>query len=176
MNPFSLLLIILITTSFSLPRYKQTTPAQLRNNYIAALRSYEGEPYSSSLKYHGINCSTLAWQALIDAAGNDQNLLVGIKRNACKAAQIGEGCFGELTFVTDAENLNVIEYSKIQLGDVATVGYSKGLHSLIYIGNKTWIQSDPLARKVVESEAPNNELWFKLKTRVMRWNVLIDKN
>jgi cell wall-associated NlpC family hydrolase len=66
-----------------------------------------------------------------------------------------------------------LEYQQIEVGDLAVVGNGIGVHTLIYTGNKKWIHADPYAGKVVISEAPNNEPWFSLKAKIVRWNVFI---
>ena len=55
------------------------------------------------------------------------------------------------------------------------LGNKIGIHTMAYIGNKTWIHSDPVAEEVIESIEPEDyDDWDTFEVNIWRWNVLKD--
>ena len=48
-----------------------------------------------------------------------------------------------------------------------------GLHVLAYLGDSTWIQADPNAKKVIKLKAPSTNEWFGVPVKLMRWEALL---
>lgn len=157
-------------------------PTALRTAYLSALKSYQGTVYVWGGETRtGIDCSGLVRQGLIDATiseglrtGNGTLLREGARLwwHDCSARAISEEYRGYSRRLAEAKSLNEADYSTIQPGDVAVTG--SGSHILAYLGDKTWIQADPKAWKVVTTTAPSNDGWFIQDATILRWRLLSD--
>jgi len=154
--------------------------AQLRSSYLEALQSYAGTPYVWGGETHlGIDCSGLIRSGMMEACLTEGVLTANadlIREAAAmwwfdsSAKALGEEYQGRTRYVFQGESLNELDYSKVMPGDVAVT--SGGAHTLAYLGNKTWIESDPGPMKVVAVKAPSKSGWFVQGVRVMRWSRL----
>ena len=150
---------------------------KLRNEYVSSLRSLKGTVYIWGGETRvGIDCSGLVRGALIDA-----NLREGIRttnpallRTAaslwwhdCSAKALGENYRGLTVSLAHARSLNETDYSGLRQGDIAVM--ETGVHTLAYLGNKTWIQADPLPMRVVQTTVPSKEGWFIQGVQLLRW-------
>jgi hypothetical protein len=73
-----------------------------------------------------------------------------------------------------ATNLNALDHTQVQVGDMAIAG--GGAHILAYLGERQWIQADPSAGKVIVETAPSKNGWFKGPVRIVRWECLALSN
>ena len=163
---------------------RQPNPEQLRFAYADHLWRYQDTPYVwGGENGRGIDCSGLMRRALIDA-----NLSVGWKSrdfalwreagaiwwNDCSAREMKNSYGGKIRVRFAAKNLNSLDYSFLQPGDLAVT--RNGVHVLAYLGNGSWIQADPnLANggdKVIATGAPSKNGWFGLPVVIARWNQL----
>lgn len=167
--------MVFSTLSFSLYKPKPSTVSQLRNNYVSALLSYEGAAYAPAEETDGTSCSTLVREALIDTVSFDKTERSVIQSHPCMSAELNKGCDGELLPILHANSLKSIDYNKTQLGDIAVIGNDVSIHTMAYIGNKTWIHADPIKEEVIESKEPDeDDDWLNYQVNIMRWNILAD--
>jgi hypothetical protein len=69
-----------------------------------------------------------------------------------------------------ASSINALDLAKILPGDFAvTVG---GVHTLAYLGDKTWIEADPNVKRVVKFSIPAMSPWFDQPVYIVRWHEL----
>lgn len=172
------LLILIISISYLRPTNQQFTPTELRSQYRSALLKYEGASYAAAGEPGGISCSTLIRRAFIDTLAIDKESRQQIQSQPCYSVELREGCNGHLSNVLETDGLDKVNYEQIQIGDIATLGDSVAFHSMAYIGNKTWIHADPIAQKVSYYEVSDlhKNIWSVYKVKILRWNVLDDKN
>ena len=158
-------------------------PTSLRSEYVRALKSYEGTTYVwGGESRRGIDCSGLMRCALIDA-----NVKQGFARanpgavreafslwwNDCSAKALKEEYQGKTRLLFTALDLNHLDYTAIQPGDIAVT--SSGVHVLAYLGNRTWIEADPneiYGNRVIQVETPTRNAWFNVPVHIMRWRQL----
>jgi hypothetical protein len=75
---------------FSSSNPEPLTKAQLQNNYLDALMSYEGTAYSTSGDRWGVSCSSLARKALSETSGVDAVFSAEVQSSACKSDQLAK--------------------------------------------------------------------------------------
>lgn len=153
----------------------------LRQQYIKELTKFEGSGYLwGGESKIGIDCSGLVRRGMIDA-----NLKIGITslnplpiRDAISlwfydsaADALMNGYRQTTKYVSSVENLNNMDYSKILAGDFMVT--QNGVHTMAYIGDKTWIEADPGILKVIKLKVPEKEItWFKVPAKIIRWQQL----
>ena len=70
-----------------------------------------------------------------------------------------------------ATNLNELDYSKVNPGDIAVT--VSGVHVMAYLGNRQWIEADPDIGKVVIVHVPERtNPWFQETFKILRWREL----
>ncbi len=154
---------------------------KLRAEYVKALVSYEGTPYLwGGENFLGIDCSGLVRRGLIDA-----DIKLGVI--GFRPALIRQGIYlwyhdiaadamrdeyrGLMRCVLATPSLNELDHSRIREGDVMVS--LNGVHAMAYIGNRTWIEADPVDKKVVKAQVPESRIvWFKVPAKIMRWSQL----
>lgn len=166
-----------LLTLFLFSSGKPVDNERLRERYVESLRSLEGTNYVWGGETRlGIDCSGLVRGAMIEA-----NLSEGVRtgnpllvRTAAtlwwydaSAKALGENYRGLTTAIANAASLNEADYSALRPGDIAVT--ESGLHTLAYIGDKTWIQADPVPMRVVRTTAPAKDGWFVQEVRLLRW-------
>lgn len=152
----------------------------LRTAYLQSLESYEGVGYVwGGESRRGIDCSGLLRRGWMDA-----NRHVGLQtlnpapvRQAlslwlhdCSAKAMKEEYRGWTRTLFTGQKLNTLDTSRLQPGDIAVT--SNGVHTLAYLGDKTWIQADPKAWKVVRETVPSKGGWFNMPVHLLRWREL----
>ena len=167
-------------TAFLLSPGKSVDNEQLRARYVESLQSLDGTPYVWGGETRtGIDCSGLVRGAMTEA-----NLVEGIAtgnpvllRNAAllwwhdeSAKALGENDRGLTQTIASAKTLNDAPYSELRPGDIAVL--ASGIHTLAYLGDKTWIQADPKAMRVVRTVSPTPDGWFIQDVRLLRWTQL----
>ncbi|MBC8135196.1 MAG: C40 family peptidase [Fibrella sp.] len=171
------LLVPVLVTLFVLSPDRSVDSNRLRGAYVESLRSLEGTNYVWGGETRlGIDCSGLVRGAMVEA-----NLREGIRtgnprlvRTAAtlwwfdaSAKALGENYRGLTTPIADAKSLNEADYSALHPGDIAVT--ESGIHTLAYLGDKTWIQADPVPMRVVRTTAPATGGWFVQGVRLLRW-------
>ena len=152
----------------------------VRTAYIRSMQSYQGTIYLWGGETHlGIDCSGLIREGLIEAETKEgirtQNVVLLRKAaslwwNDASAKAMSEEYQGRTHKLTDSHSLNEADYAHLQPGDLAVTG--GGQHILAYTGEKTWIEADPKAMKVVSVKAPSNDGWFVQQVTLLRWRIL----
>ena len=168
-----------IILPLSLPG-RPADPVSLRRAYVTALLPYRGTLYVWGGGNHlGIDCSGLVQRGLIDAdfgqgmkTGNPGLLRQGVALwwHNRSAQALGEGYRGETRLLFQAPSLNQTDYTAILPGDIAVL--SDGVHTLAYVGNRTWIEANPAPMRVVLAQAPSRDAYFNMPVRLMRWSQL----
>ena len=165
------------------PTHRPSDAATLRIQYCEALKSYLGCRYIwGGESCTGIDCSGFVRKGLEDALAergicslNPNALRQGISLywHDTNARVIGEGYAGRTKFVTKCSNLNVLDYSLLQPGDLAVT--TGGDHVMAYLGDKTWIAADPGPGKVTEFHIPEKtDPYFSTGMNIVRWTILSD--
>lgn len=161
--------------------------SQLRTHYLESLQAYKDTPYVwGGENGRGIDCSGLMRRGMIDAlmsqGWQDKNPSLWREAaqtwwNDCSAKAMKEGYSGQIETLFKAKNLNSLDTSRLQVGDLAVL--QSGVHVLAFVGGKTWIQADPnLANggdKVIETTAPSRNGWFNQRVVICRWKNLSEK-
>lgn len=172
--PFSFMIL------FMLPG-KNFDLNQLRHATVTTLQGFEGTAYVWGGENEiGIDCSGLVRQGLIRA-----NFRVGMQTfngtllreslwlwwHDSSAKALRDEYHGKTRVLLKAPSLNKLDHTQILPGDFAIT--LNGIHSLAYLGNKTWIEADPAAGKVIIVQVPEkNIIWFDVPVYLMRWNQL----
>lgn len=179
---FLLLAITALTATFlALPSRGIPSAAALRADYIAGLQRYDGVTYywggESSL---GIDCSGLIRRGLIDALLRrgvrtlDPGLVreaIGLWWNDCTASALGEQHRGLTVRLLDTPSVNELDHSRVLPGDLAVT--HNGVHIMAYLGERRWIEADPMAGKVITLAAPTHDNeWFRTPMTIVRWRIL----
>lgn len=153
---------------------------QLQQAYVSALQRYEGSPYVWGGENHlGIDCSGLARAAMIDA-----QLQMGLTQVSPAAFRqalsiwfydagadtLAAGFRGKTRQVLTTPAINQLDHQQLQPGDMMVD--AKGVHAMIYLGDKTWIEADPNAMRVIRVTVPTNNHWFQIPSRIVRWQSL----
>ena len=176
------LAVALVVTLFALPGRQPSSSEALGGRLSSALQSYEGTRYWwGGENKIGIDCSGLIRRGMMDAA-----LREGLARldgpllrtsadlwwHDCSAEALGEGYRGYTIPITTAKSLNTLNHSLLQNGDLAIAG--GGSHILAYLGDRRWIQADPVAEKVIIETSPSKNIWFSGPVKIVRWQRLAE--
>ena len=164
----------------SIARLQSSDPEELRQQYVRHLQQYAGTRYIwAGENARGIDCSGLVRAGLIDA-----DIELGVRKwNAsltregislwwhdCSANALKQQYRGNTIPVMDVASLNTADYSKILPGDISVT--DSGEHTLAYLGNKLWIEADPVANRVRTVSIPSSEGFFNREMRILRWRQL----
>lgn len=113
-------------------------------DFVSELRASEGEQYSE------VTCS-----ALITRSAH---------RGECKAAEMWNGCRGELAVVEEVSSWR--DLHDLKAGDVLVVG---GIHVAAYLGGGEFIDSTPDRGVSRFTSFNSNDPWYSKRVRVLRW-------
>src|SRR5438876_10081891 len=69
---------------------------------------------------------------------------------------------------------NSLDHSKILPGDVAVT--VSGVHTMAYLGDKTWIEADPGVKRVIRVSVPARNPWFEQPVYIVRWSTLDERS
>jgi len=162
------------------PTKSSADAAELRADYLAALRRYEGVRYVwGGENRFGIDCSGLTRRAMIDTLltrgftrADPASLRAGLSLwwRDCSAKTLGAGGQGQTVSVMQTASLNTLDATRIAPGDLAVT--ESGVHILAHLGNGEWIQADTVPMRVVRTQSPSNDAWFSVPMKIVRWRVL----
>ncbi len=155
----------------------------LHADYLARLGSFRGVPYVwGGESRRGIDCSGLPRRALREAL-----VLHGLARLNGRALReaarhwwfdasakaLGDGHRGYTKPVGTAGVLRGLDTELIAPGDLAVT--ADGLHVLVFLGDKHWLQADPGAGEVIVSDARSDRnIWLDQPVTIRRWSLLAD--
>lgn len=149
----------------------------LREAYRAALLRYDGTRYLWGGENRlGIDCSGLVRKAMIEA-----NVRTGLRtanprllRTAfdiwwhdCSAKALRDEYRGFTVRRFQAGSINAIAEATLAPGDLAVT--HDGVHVLVYLGGRTWIEADPGINQVVQVQTPTDNVWFTVPVQIVRW-------
>jgi NlpC/P60 family len=155
-------------------------PEHLSQQYVGHLKQYIGTRYIwAGENARGIDCSGLVRAGLIDT-----DLEIGVKKrnplllregislwwHDCSAKALKQQYRGNTIPVLDVASLNTADYSKILPGDICVT--DSGEHTLAYLGDRVWIEADPVAGRVRTVAIPSSEGFFNREMRILRWRQL----
>ncbi len=162
---------------------KERDASRLRETYVESLRKYEGTRYIWGGENRlGIDCSGLVRKGLIIAnykqgiwSLNPALVREGLSLwwHDCSARALGEGYRQRTHLLFSADSINQIDPAKMLPGDIAVT--ESGVHTLAYLGDRTWIEADPVAGRVLQVQTPSKSPWFNEPVKVMRWAQLDER-
>jgi hypothetical protein len=168
----ALFLVVLV----SLPG-RATQPDVLAEDYRRGLRLFRGVRYVwGGEGLLGIDCSGLARQGLIwgQLAHGTRTLNGTPIRNAlwlwwndCSALALRDGFKGSTREYFRADGIANADHGRLKTGDLAIT--ADGVHVLIYLGDRAWIEADPAAHKVLEIDLRTDNPWFHVPVVFVRW-------
>ena len=174
-----LVALVLLMAVVLAPGRKQDRFA-LREQYVMALRRYEGTRYVWGGEHRfGIDCSGLVRRGLVDAhvreawaTANPGHLRSALDLwwHDCSARALGEGYRSWIKPLFAADAVNQIDSERLLPGDLAVT--ASGVHVMAYLGEGRWIEADPELRKVVVEQVPSRNPWFDVPVQLVRWRRL----
>jgi hypothetical protein len=177
---------LLITTALAAgflawPGRVPNQPEALRGAYLQGLVRYAGTNYywgGESPK--GIDCSGLVRRGMIDGLwcegcrqGSPALLRQAIDLwwHDGTANDMLHGYHDRTVPVLATPSLNALDRSRILPGDIAVT--DTGVHVMVYLGEKRWIEADPGIGRVIAAQTPvADNIWFAGPMRIMRWRIL----
>jgi hypothetical protein len=154
---------------------------QLRAHYLHSLNIYEGTTYTwGGENQQGIDCSGLVRKGFI-CANLKQGLLTlnGTQiREACSlwwydssALAMRDQYRGKTILQFKAPDINSLDHSRLLPGDIAVT--ESGVHTLVFIGETTWMQADPGRGAVQYEYVPvTDNGYFTMPVHILRWELL----
>ncbi len=172
--------VMILAAPFLLPG-RHLDEASLRDDYIRALRSYDGSTYYwGGEKASGIDCSGLPRRALRDALFsqglktlNGRAMRMGLEQwwFDTSASAMRKGYRGFTAPRNIEGRIESLSTEGIQPGDLAVT--TSGVHVLVYLGDGEWIQADPSAKKVnIQHGGSEQNAWFTLPVEIHHWSQL----
>jgi len=173
-------LLIITLLPLALPS-RAVNQEKLREAYINSLKPYDGTTYIWGGENRvGIDCSGLVRRGFI-AAALKQGLAEfngNLVRKACSlwwydasAEAMRDEYRGESVVLLEAPDLNSLDHSRLLPGDFAVT--RNGVHTLVYIGDNTWMQADPGRGRAQYEKIPVHDSgWFTTPVVLLRWRVL----
>jgi hypothetical protein len=152
----------------------------LAADYLRSLRCFRGVRYFwGGEGFIGIDCSGLvrkglAWGHLVYGVrtlnGGPIRQSIFLWWHDSSAVALRDGYRGWTTELFRHENIAGADHSRLKPGDLAVT--ADGVHVMAYLGNRTWIEADPDAHKVIEVALPSNNHWFMRPAVFIRWKCL----
>jgi hypothetical protein len=157
---------------------------QLRPAFVEALRRYEGDRYVwGGENARGVDCSGIVRAAWFDAhmrlglgSANPQLVrdALSIWWFDASAKELSAGYGGRTRALHSARSIRANNDEGLLPGDFAIV--ARGVHALAYLGNQTWIEADPGARKVIVIKTSDANAWLDSSAVFVRWTELNRNN
>lgn len=156
--------------------------AALRAAYVDSLRAFENVPYVwGGEGRRGVDCSGLVRCGLMNACVK-RGILTGnpaliraaasVWWNDASAKSMGEGWKGFTVVLGDSKSPNLTRTEKLQPGDLAVT--TNGLHVLVFLGGKRWMQAAPEVGHAAFFDAPSDNEWMKQPIKLVRWKALVN--
>ena len=172
---------LMIAAFLVLPARNVMSVEQLRREYIASLRRYEGVAYYwGGEGGKGIDCSGLIRRGLMDAMlrrglvtfdGGLVRRALSLWWNDTSARALGEQHKGLTVRILVTPSINALDHATVVPGDLTVT--MDGLHIMAYLGDKIWIEADPGIGRVIRVTAPSQgNSWFQTPMRIVRWTIL----
>jgi hypothetical protein len=153
----------------------------LAEEYVRSLRAFRGVRYiwggESSL---GIDCSGLVRKGMIWGQlrhglrtfnGRPLRSALALWWYDCTAEAMRDSYRGWTLRLFESRNVEDVDCARLHSGDLAVT--TDGVHIMAYLGNRTWIEADPEAQRVLEVSLPANNKWFKVPVIFLRWQCLV---
>jgi hypothetical protein len=86
--------------------------------------------------------------------------------NDCSAEAMRDGFSGITRECFRAATIGDADPAQLRPGDLAVT--ADGVHVLAYLGDRTWIEADPAAHKVVEVPLPTSNAWIHVPVVFVR--------
>ncbi len=154
--------------------WPQTSPKNLREAYIAKLRTFERTPYVWGGEGRlGIDCSGLprtAWRKTLFDEGLRTINPALIRQsflswwNDVAARDLPTSPVYHPVGLTGT--LAKLPSEKLQPGDLAVT--ASGIHCLVYLGNGDWMEADPAESRVVILNTIRPNLWLSTPCNIAR--------
>jgi hypothetical protein len=148
--------------------------------YIESLKRYEGTKYIwGGETNRGIDCSGLIRCGLMDAGLREgiTGLNPALVRQSAQlwwgdasAQELLNGYGGRTRVLIPKTTINSIDHSQLRPGDFAVT--INGVHTLAYLGDKTWIEADPGEGRVIIVRIPTSNPWFNHSVAILHWQML----
>jgi hypothetical protein len=177
----AILVVALIAAAIFAPGREFDREA-LRAAYVDSLRAYENVPYVwGGEGRRGVDCSGLVRCGLMNACvkrgvltANPAliRMAASIWWNDSSAKAMGEGWKGFTVPFGESKSPNATRTEKIKPGDLAVT--TNGLHILVFLGGKQWMQAAPEVGHAALFEAPSDNEWMKQSIKLVRWKALAD--
>ena len=90
--------------------------------------------------------------------------------NDSTAEDLRDGGGGSTQEIGRFESVNEIDEGLLEVGDLAAT--ADGVHVLVYVGDSTWMEADPLEGRVVTATTPSTIGWFETPVVLLRWTAL----
>jgi hypothetical protein len=152
----------------------------LAGDYCGGLRLFRGVRYVwGGEGLLGIDCSGLVRQGLIwgqlrygirTLNGRPIRDALWLWWNDCSARDLRDGFGGLTRECSRARSIEEADHGPLRPGDLAIT--SDGVHVMACLGNRTWIEADPVVCKVVEITLPTDNPWFRTPVVFVRWRCL----
>jgi cell wall-associated NlpC family hydrolase len=181
---FGVFLVLPLAVAFfwTLPGIHRIPREALRRDYLQAVKQFKGSRYLWGGENRvGIDCSGLPRASLRKAMlANGFKTANGYLLRAAVAnwwfdasAEAMLNCYRNETLPIGA-SLSIAEYdhSALEPGDLAIT--DGGIHCLVYVGNRQWIQADPSATRVIEVNAGDRDnYWLGHSVEFVRWQYFV---
>ena len=156
-------------------------PDILAADYSRGLRCFRGVRYIwGGEKLLGIDCSGLVRKGFVwgqifygfrTLNGKPIRQAIDLWWHDCSAEALRDGYRGWTTELFREDSVAGANHVRLRPGDLAVT--ADGVHVMAYLGNRTWIEADPDAHKVIEVALPTDNHWFKTPVVFVRWKWLI---
>lgn len=176
-----MLLGILPSVAVCLPG-RAVEPDPLAADYSRALRMFRGVRYVwGGEGWLGMDCSGLVRKGLVwgqlyhgltTLNGRPIRDAVLLWGHDVSALALREGYRGWTAELFRSDSVVRADQSKLRAGDLAVT--ADGVHVMAYLGNRTWIEADPVANRVVEVVPPTDNPWFNSPVVFVRWKWLAE--
>jgi hypothetical protein len=177
----AMIVVALVVAAFAAPGREYDRDA-LRAAYVDSLRGYENVKYVwGGEGRRGVDCSGLVRCGLMNACLKRGILTANpaliraaasIWWNDASAKAMGEGWKGYTAAYGEAKSPNAARTEKLSPGDLAVT--TNGLHVLVFLGGKEWMQAAPEVGHAAIFKAPSENSWMKQPVKLVRWRAIAE--
>ena len=131
----------------------------------------------------GIDCSGLVRKGLVWGElyhglrtfnGRPIRDALGLWWHDASAMALRDGYRGWTAELFRRRSVAETDHSLLKAGDLAVT--EDGVHVMAYLGNRTWIEADPRAHRVIEVNLPTDNPWFTMPVVFVRWKCLASES